>query len=224
MIRISYTLHIYYQNAAIMKKNYFTRKKLKTLLYQITLVFIIFYFLNNFSNCDCESISENALRISSEGIIGTWVLTSAVFRDEVDLDGPGGMLPTTDAKAVFYQIFDMYGSCSSIDDVPIEFIHATGLESGLMAEAKCPEGYGVDSWVFDYNFNTRDEAFPYINIQREKINDPGKLYAWRGFMYMYIVSEDYSGGKTVLSGYASLYSALPGSKDFVFDFVLKKID
>lgn len=189
--------------------------------------------------CDCSSDDEDTWQIIDDGIVSSWILKSAVFRSPVDLDGPGNILPTTDAKEVIYGIFDVYVNCGSIDDIPFQFTTEPPLNIGLSvyyegtafsANAVCPEGQGVTSWVCDYAFadNSGTEYKPLIYLLKQNPVDPALLFDWQGGMILRVLSSDVIDGRYTISGElreGSLISSLPEPKpDLTFDFVMERID
>jgi hypothetical protein len=186
----------------------------------------------------CPPDDEDTWRIDQDGIISTWILKSAVFREEVDLDGPGNLLPITDAKSVLYDIFNVYANCSSIEEIAFEFTDEPEFQDlqyfsgiGYSAKIVCPEGQGISSWVFDYSFyevsgsNSRFSLW----LFKYNINDPLKLFEWKDAILLSITHSEVIDGKYFFYGYlnpdATLISSLPEPKpDLTFDFVFERVD
>ena len=190
--------------------------------------------------CDCSSDDEDTWSIIDDGVVSSWILKSAVFRSPVDLDGPGVMLPTTDAKSLIYDIFDVYANCGTIDDIPFQFTNDPPLDPNLnflfggnahSANAVCPEGQGVTSWMCDYLFldNSGTSFDPGLDLFRLDIIDPLQLLDWQGGIGLKIESSEIINGKYTISGRTitpnTLISSLPEPKpDLTFDFVMERID
>lgn len=149
------------------------------------------------SDCSCDDDDLLSAGAIENIMFGKWIIKSAEFDDEVDLDGPGPMLPTTDAKSVLLQIFNFYGGCSSISEIPLEFTRDPASDPDAIASygnsarsvnAFCPEGYGITTWVFDYVYADYDEggfsnAWGFY-ILKDEIDDIGNLFDWNGSMFM----------------------------------------
>ncbi len=210
---------------------------LKKLLYiTVNLLLIVVLFL--FSACP-PSEDEEYGEVELDGIEGTWVLKSATFRQSVDLDGPGNMLPTTDAKTLIYELLGVYNNCSSLDDIPFEFTDEPAKNKDNMGQygelarsayAICPQGQGITSWSFDYYLspNLGDDYYPIIYIFKPDVIDPGELLNWQGGFLLRVTQTDINNEKYTISGHLreeSLESSLPDPKpDLTFDFVMERID
>ncbi|HBH22864.1 MAG TPA: hypothetical protein DDY13_05515 [Cytophagales bacterium] len=192
-----------------------------------------------FSGCP-PADEEDTWRIEQDGILSSWILESAEFREMVDLDGPGNMLPTTDAKSVLFDIFNVYGNCSSIEEIAFRFTDDPPFQEDIgiiygdvvfYAEVECPEGMGISSWVFDYSFNDRfnDDNESDLLIIKKAINDPLGLFDWDGVISLLISHSEIINGKYTISGHSkpgyNLTSSLPEPKpDLTFDFVFERVD
>lgn len=217
--------------------NYLYKRMMDLFLRSISIILLLLMFI---TLTDCSSDDEDTWQIIDDGIVSSWILKSAVFRNQVDLDGPGNMQPTTDAKSLIYDIFDMYGSCGSIDDLPFQFTTEPPLNPDLIflfgasahsVNAVCPDGQGVTSWVCDYLFldNSGTSFQPSINLYRLDIIDPGQLLDWQGGISLVIESSEIIDGKYTISGSTgvpnTLISSLPEPKpDLAFDFVMERVD
>jgi hypothetical protein len=213
-------------------------------LINATLFFIAILVITLISACPPDD--EDTWRVEQDGILSSWILKSAEFREMVDLDGPGNMLPTTDAKSVLFDIFNVYGNCSSIEEIAFRFTDEPPMQEDVgdlftftphYAEIDCPEGMGISSWVFDYAFidNSSTDLYDYIAkiyVIRKDINDPLELFDWQGVMVLRITSSEIIDGRYTFSGYSyqavqnyDLVSSLPDPKpDLTFDFVFERVD
>lgn len=220
-----------------MKINYSLSRKLIEVFHRSISIFLL--ILLAVVLCECSSDDEDTWQIIDDGMVSSWVLKSAVFRSPVDLDGPGVMMPTTDAKAVIYDLYDMYANCGSIDDIPFQFTTEPPVDQNLVAwfsslaysaNAVCPQGQGVTSWVCDYAFvdNSGTEFKPLLYLFKIDPVDPAQLFDWQGVITLRILSSEIIGGKYTISGELredSFISSLPDPKpDLTFDFVMERID
>jgi hypothetical protein len=159
-------------------------------------------------------------------LVGIWIIKSAEFQEEVDLDGDGPMLPMKDIKDFLLGLFDVYASCSSLDEIPIEFSDdiATPATSEnptnkYSVYAVCPAGQGVTSQIAVYYTDPYSADGFYLEI--EELNDPGNLIEWGGSMYIIITEQSSSGGIRSMHGRGSLIPN--GSTRYEhFDFVLEE--
>jgi len=197
--------------------------KLSKQLKAIGLLLFVVIAITNRCTCDDE---ENMEVPSELDIVGTWILRSADFPEEVDLDGSGPMLPMTDIKDYLLVLFDVYANCSSLDEIPIQFsddiaVEATSEDPTNKYEvnAVCPEGQGITSQIGTYYMDRYSTDFFYLEI--EALNDPGNLISWGGAMYIQITEQSNSGDVRTLRGRSSL---LPSNSTHYerFDFVLEE--
>jgi hypothetical protein len=196
-----------------------SRKHIKLIL----LVLFVAICLTN--RCDC---SDENLEVPSEiNIVGTWILKSAEFQeDDIDLDGDGPMQPIKDIKYLLLELFNVYATCSSIDEIPLQFsdVITTPATSNdpnnkYGVYAVCPEGQGITSQIGEYYMDIyRSDAF-YLEI--DEFNDPANLFDWYGNMYIVIYEELNRGGIRETHGTGSIIPS--GSTRYQhFDFVLEE--
>ena len=218
-------------------KNVSTPPKSSKTCFQHFIILCLIALLPVFSACPPDN--EDTWKILEDGIEGTWILKEAVFRNQIDLDGPGPMLPTTDARTMLFDLMEVYNNCSSVFDIPFNFTDEPpqGIaESWLLpyahaAFAVCQEGYGITAWVFDYQFQSDNypEFPPQIFVVKKDINDPGNLWQNNNLEFFLIITgEDTSGGKYSISGHTgtnSMSSTFPDyNPDLTFDWVMERID
>lgn len=187
----------------------------------------------------CKKKGEDTWSIIEDGIEGTWILKEAVFRNQIDLDGPGPMLPTTDAKTVLFDLMEVYNNCSSILDIPFSFTDEPPLgiaDAWLFpfahaAYAVCQEGFGITAWVFDYQFQSDNypDYPPQIYVVKKDIKDPGNFWQNNNLEFFFVITgDDTSGGKYSISGRANadqMRSTYPDfNPDLTFDWVMERVD
>ena len=79
-------------------------------------IFVIFFVAIAATNrCDCD---DESMEVPSElDILGAWILKSADFREDVDLDGDGPMIPRRDIQYFILDLFFILFLESSIANV-----------------------------------------------------------------------------------------------------------
>jgi len=186
--------------------------------------FVLFVAIGAVTRCDCD---DESMEVPSElDIFGTWILKSADFKEDVDLDGDGPMIPRRDIQYFILELLNVYASCSSIDEMPIQFSdelvsEPTSADPTIRYKiyAVCPEGMGVTSKIGAYYMDPyRVNAF-YLEI--DNLNDPANLLRWEGQLFM-TISEDLTvDGVRTLHGYSALLlNSSSGYKQF--EFVLEE--
>jgi hypothetical protein len=173
-----------------------------------TIVLLLFVAVIITNRCVCDD-DEN-LEVPSEiDVVGTWILISADFQEEVDLDGSGPMLPMTDIKDFLLGLLNVYATCSSIDEIPIEFSDKIASEATsadptneYQVNAVCPEGQGITSQIATYHMDPYRSHDFYLEL--EELNDPSNLIKWRGSMSFRVTEQSSSGGVRSLHGVSSL--------------------
>jgi len=169
-------------------------------------------------------------------MVGTWILKEAVFRNQIDLDGPGPGQTTTDAKSLIYDLLDVYSNCSSdaeivfefSDDPPIWDHYSLYKEKSLFAV--CPEGFGITAWIADYTFDdgTLSRDKPYVIVYKEEVNDPadfindGNLIVFFKITGEIITDDKYSISGECISSFISNYP--DHNPDMSFDWVMERVD
>lgn len=187
------------------------------------ILLVVIGFTSRFSDCtDRKEIISSTL-----DLVGTWILTSAEFvEDDVDLDGDGPMGPIKDIKFYLLDLLNFYASCSSIDEIPLQFSdeltsHATSADpiNKYGAYAVCPEGQGVTSQIGEYYIKTNHSAAFFLEI--EELNDPSNLIDWPG-KFLIVITEDFiQDGVRIMHGRSQLVSN-ETSKINYFDFILEE--
>ena len=186
--------------------------------------FVLFVTIGAVTRCDCD---DESMEVPSEiDVIGTWIIKSAEFREEVDLDGDGPMSPVKDIKYLLLDLLNVYATCSSMDEMPIRFSDdivspATSEDpvNKLGVYAVCPAGQGITSQIAMYYMDPyRSNAF-YLEI--EELNDPAGLFDWNGKMQVFITQDITVDGVRNLYGSSSLIPS--GTRHYQhFDFVLEE--
>ncbi len=194
-------------------------KRFKTI---ILLLFVVVIITNR---CDCDD--EDDLEVPSEiDVVGTWILISADFQEEVDLDGSGPMLAMTDIKDYLLGLLNVYANCSSLDEIPIQFTDNIASEATsadptnkYQVNAVCPEGQGITSQIATYYIDPyRSHAF-YLKV--EEANDPGNLINLGGPLHFIVEEQSNSGGVRSFHGHSAL---LPSNSSHYerFNFVFEE--
>lgn len=190
----------------------------------------------------CKKKNEVTWRILEDGITGTWILKDAVFRNPIDLDGPGLMQPTRDAKTLLYDLLDVYKNCSSVNEIsfrftdepPREFKDNFWFPFANACFAVCPQGFGITEWLCDYQFYDKWDGKEYdipaqVVVLKYDINDPADLILTENLtLYLIITGEDTTDGKYSISGHSgedSMKSNYPDNNpDMIFDWVMERVD
>ena len=190
-----------------------------------TIVLLLFVAVILTNRCDCDD--DDDMEVPSEiDVVGTWILRSADFQEEVDLDGYGPMLPMTDIKDYLLGLLDIYANCSSLDEIPIQFSDKIASEATsedptnkYEVNAVCPAGQGITSQIATYYIDRYSSYAFYLEI--EELNDPGNLINWGGSLYIQITEQSNSGGVRSLHGQSSL---LPSNSSHYerFNFVFEE--
>jgi len=211
-----------------------TRKRILSLAFLLLTILVLMLISG------CPPDDEDTWRITEDGIISTWILKSAEFREPVDLDGPGNIMPTTDAKTVLFDLFNVYVNCSSIEEIAFEFTDEPAKNKDAMgpygyvaysANAVCPQGQGITSWIFDYVFYDYEDSDydPLLVLYKVDINDPFELFDWTTKdIWLKITHSEIINGKYTISGHSNedtWLSSLPDPKpDLTFDFTFERVD
>jgi len=185
---------------------------------------ILFVAIGATNRCDCD---EESMEVPSEiDVVGTWILKSAEFREEVDLDGDGPMSPVKDIKYLLLNLLNVYATCSSMDEMPIQFSNeivspatSEDPENKFGVYAVCTAGQGVTSQIAMYYMDPyRSDGF-YMEI--DELNDPADLFDWNGNM-LFIITQDITvDGVRVLHGTSSIIPK--GTSRYQhFDFILEE--
>jgi hypothetical protein len=197
--------------------------KLSTQLKTIALLLFAAVAITNRCTCDDD---ENMEVPSELDIVGTWILRSADFQEEVDLDGSGAMLPMTDIKDYLFILFDVYTNCSSLEEITLQFTNTIAVEATsedptnkYQVNAVCPEGQGITSQIATYYMDPYTADGFYLEIER--INDPANLINWEGFLYIQITEQSNIGGVRTLRGRSSLLPS-NSSRYERFNFVFEE--
>jgi hypothetical protein len=184
---------------------------------------ILFVVIGATNRCDCDD--ENMEVESELDIVGTWILRSAEFETEIDLDGDGPMLPMKDIRNFLLDAFNVYANCSSIDEIPLQFSDeiasaATSADptNRYRVYAVCPEGQGITSQIGVYYMDPYRARSFYFEI--EEINDPGNLIEWEDQMFITITEDLNQDGVRIMHGNSALIHKESFSYkrfDFVFE-------
>jgi hypothetical protein len=190
-----------------------------------TIVLLLFIAVIITNRCDCDD--EDDLEVPSEiDVVGTWILKSADFEEEVDLDGSGPMLAMTDIKDYLLGLLNVYATCSSLDEIPIEFSDKVASEATsadptnkYQVNAVCPEGQGITSQIATYYMDPYSSDAFYLKV--EEANDPGNLINLGGPLYFIVEEQSNSGGVRSFRGRSTL---LPSNSSHYerFNFVFEE--
>ena len=188
-------------------------------------LFILFVAVCSINRCTCDD--EN-LEVPSEiNMVGTWILKSAEFQnDDVDLDRDGPMEPVKDIKFLLLGWLDVYASCSSLEEIPLQFSEDLAKEptsadpvKRFIVYAVCPDGQGVTSPIAEYYIEKYQSNAFYLSLN--KLNDPANLIEWNGSMLVFINNDVVKNGVRQLHGKSSIIPK--GSARYQhFNFVLEE--